>query len=85
MLKMNVCNMQRFFEVVNRCEHPVKLVVSEGKAEDLRGNTFVQGLLLDMQEGITALSVETEDSVDTMSLLRFMMEDGRTTCEHRAA
>ena len=85
MLKMNVCNLQRFFEVVDRCEHPVMLVVSEDRSEDLRSNAFVQGLLLDMQEGITELTIETEDSVDTMSLLRFMMEDGRTTCEHRAA
>lgn len=85
MLKMNVCNMQRFFEVVNRCEHPVKLVVSEGEAEDIRGNTFVQDLLMSMHNGITELTIETEDSVDTMSLLRFMMEDGRTTCERKAA
>ena len=85
MLKMNVCNLQRFFEVVDSCEHPVMLVVSEDMAEDLRNNAFVQGLLLDMQEGITELTIETEDSVDTMSLLRFMMEDGHTTCEHRAA
>ena len=85
MLKMNVCNLQRFFEVVDSCEHPVMLVVSEDMSEDLRSNAFVQGLLLDMQEGITELTIETEDSVDTMSLLRFMMEDGRTTCEHRAA
>ena len=85
MLKMNVCNLQRFFEVVDRCEHPVMLVVSEDMSEALRSNAFVQGQLLDMQEGITELTIETEDSVDTMSLLRFMMEDGRTTCEHRAA
>jgi hypothetical protein len=85
MLRMNVCNMQRLFEVVNRCEHPVKLVVSEDKAEDIRGNAFVQDLLLNMHDGITELTIETEDGVDTMSLLRFMMEDGRTDCERKAA
>ncbi|HWQ06918.1 MAG: hypothetical protein ABFD03_10830 [Clostridiaceae bacterium] len=78
MMKVNVCNLERFFQVVNSCEHPVKLVVSEANAEDLRGNEFVQGLLLDMQDGITELSIETEDSLDAMSLLRFMMEDGRS-------
>lgn len=85
MLKMNVCNMQRFFEVVNRSEHPVKLIVSEDEAKDIRGNAFVQDLLLSMHNGITELTIETEDSVDTMSLLRFMMEDGRDACECKVA
>ena len=78
MMKINVCNLDRFFQVVNSCEHPVKLIVSETSAEDLRGNEFVQNLLKDMQDGITELSIETENSVDAMALLRFMMEDGKS-------
>ncbi len=85
MMKINVCNLDRFFQVVNSCEHPVKLIVSETSAEDLRGNEFVQNLLKDMQDGYTELSIETENSLDAMALLRFMMEDGRNPEECKNA
>ncbi len=77
MLKMNVCNLDRFFEVVNQCENPVKLVVPDGNSEELRGNVFVQDLLIGMRNGITQLSIEADPGDDTMRLIRFMMEDGK--------
>jgi hypothetical protein len=81
MLKMNVCNLERFFEVVNQCEKPVMLVVPDGNAEELRGNVFVQDLLLEMRNGITQLSIEADPGEDTMRLILFMMEDGRSLAE----
>jgi len=81
MLRMNVCNLGRFFEVVNQCEYPVKLVVPNGNGEELRGNGFVQDLLLEMQNGITQLSIDADPGEDTMRLIRFMMEDGKSLGE----
>ena len=77
MLKMNVCNLNRFFEVVNACENPVKLVVPDGNSEELRGNVFVQDLLIEMRSGITQLTIEADSGDDTMKLIQFMMEDGK--------
>ena len=68
-------------EVVNACEGSVKLIVAEREPEELKGNSFVQNLLLDTQNGITKLSVETETERDTIRLIRFMMEDGRSLNE----
>ena len=85
MLRMNVRNLDRFFEVVDRCEHPVKLVVPNGNAEELRGNGFVQDLLLGMQNGITQLSIEADPGDDTIKLIRFMMEDGKSLGERQGS
>ena len=81
MMKINVTNLGRFFEIVNNCEGSVKLIVAEREPEELKGNSFVQNLLLDTQNGITKLSVETETERDTIRLIRFMMEDGRSLNE----
>ena len=81
MMKINVTNLGRFFEIVNKCEGSVKLIVAEREPEELKGNTFVQNLLLDTQNGITKLSIETETERDTIRLIRFMMEDGRSLNE----
>lgn len=81
MLRMNVCNLNRFFEVVNQCEHPVKLVVPDGNSEELRGNAFVQDLLIETQNGITQLSIEADPGNDTIRMIRFMMEDGKSLGE----
>ena len=76
MMKINVSNLGRFFEIVNKSEGSVKLIVAERAPEELKGNSFVQNLLLDTQNGITKLSIETELEQDTIRLIRFMMEDG---------
>ena len=81
MMKINVTNLGHFFEVVNSCEGSIKLVVAEREPEELKGNSFVQNLLLDTQNGITKLSIETESERDTIRLIRFMMEDGRSLNE----
>ena len=81
MMKMNVTNLGRFFEIVNKSEGSVKLIVAEREPEELKGNSFVQNLLLDTQNGITKLSIETESERDTIRLIRFMMEDGRSLNE----
>ena len=81
MMKMNVTNLGRFFEIVNKSEGSVKLIVAEREPEELKGNSFVQNLLLDTQNGITKLSIETESEHDTIRLIRFMMEDGRSLNE----
>ena len=81
MMKINVTNLRRFFEVVNSCEGSVKLIVAEREPEELKGNGFVQNLLMDTQNGITKLSVETNSDKDTIRLIRFMMEDGRDLSE----
>lgn len=81
MLKVNVTNLRRFFEIVNSSEGSIKLIVAEREPEELKGNTFVQNLLLDTQNGITKLSIETENERDTIRLIRFMMEDGRSLNE----
>ncbi|HWQ99000.1 MAG TPA: hypothetical protein VN538_13035 [Clostridia bacterium] len=81
MLKVNVTNLRRFFEIVNNSEGSIKLIVAEREPEELKGNTFVQNLLLDTQNGITKLSIETENERDTIRLIRFMMEDGRSLNE----
>lgn len=81
MMKINVTNLRRFFEVVNSCEASVKLIVAEREPEELKGNGFVQNLLMDTQNGITKLSVETNSDKDTIRLIRFMMEDGRDLSE----
>ena len=54
---------------------------AEREPEELKGNSFVQNLLLDTQNGITKLSVETASERDTIRLIRFMMEDGRSLNE----
>ena len=77
MMKINVTNLGRFFEVVNACESSVKLIVAEREPEELRGNGFVQNLLLDTQNGVTKLSISTSSEKDTVKMIRFMMEDGR--------
>ena len=76
MMKINVTNLGRFFEVVNACESPVQLIVAEREPEELRGNGFVQNLLKDTQNGVTKLSIATSSEKDTIKLIRFMMEDG---------
>ena len=81
MMKINVTNLKRFFEIVNSCEASVKLIVAEREPEELKGNGFVQNLLMDTQNGITKLSVETNSDKDTIRLIRFMMEDGRDLSE----
>ena len=81
MLKVNVTNLRRFFEIVNNSEGSIKLIVAEREPEELKGNTFVQNLLLDTQNGITKLSIETENERDTIRLIRVMMEDGRSLNE----
>ena len=85
MMKINVTNLGRFFEIVNNCEGSVKLIVAEREPEELKGNSFVQNLLLDTQNGITKLSVETESERDTIRLIRFMMEDGRRLADNSGA
>jgi hypothetical protein len=82
MMKINVTNLGRFFEVVNECEGSVKLIVAEREPEELKGNRFVQNLLLDTQNGITRLSLETESERDTIRLIRFMMQDGKSLNEN---
>ena len=81
MMKINVSNLGRFFEIVNKSEGSVKLIVAERAPEELKGNSFVQNLLLDTQNGVTKLSIETESERDTIRLIRFMMEDGRSLNE----
>ena len=78
MMKINVTNLKRFFEIVNNSEASVKLIVAEREPEELKGNTFVQNLLLDTQNGVTKLSIETASERDTIRMIRFMMEDGRS-------
>jgi hypothetical protein len=81
MMKINVTNLGRFFEVVNNCEGSVKLIVAEREPEELKANCFVQNLLIDTQNGITKLSLETESERDTVNLIRFMMQDGTNYSE----
>jgi len=81
MMKINVTNLKRFFEIVNNSEASVKLIVAEREPEELKGNAFVQNLLLDTQNGVTKLSIETASERDTIRLIRFMMEDGRSLNE----
>ena len=81
MMKINVTNLRRFFEVVNASEGSVKLMVAEREPEELKDNGFVQNLLLDTQNGVTKLSIETSSERDTIRLIRFMMEDGRSLSE----
>jgi hypothetical protein len=76
MMKANVTNLKRFFEVVNESEGSVKLIVAEREPEELKGNEFIQNLLLDTQNGVTRLTVQTTSERDTIRLIRFMMDDG---------
>ena len=76
MMKVNVTNLKRFFEIVNTSEGSVKLIIAEREPEELKGNSFIQNLLLDTQNGITRLSVLPSSERDTIRLIRFMMEDG---------
>ncbi|MEA5047400.1 MAG: hypothetical protein VB034_02200 [Eubacteriales bacterium] len=76
MMKINVTNLERFFEIVNACESSVQLIVAEREPEELRNNGFVQNLLKDTQNGVTKLSIQTSSEKDTVKLIRFMMEDG---------
>ena len=85
MMKMNVTNLKRFFEIVNNSEASVKLIVAEREPEELKGNTFVQNLLLDTQNGVTKLSIETASERDTIRLIRFMMEDGISDVETKGS
>lgn len=85
MMKINVTNLRRFFEVVNACENSVQLIVAEREPEELRGNGFVQNLLLDTQNGVTKLSIMTNSDQDTVRLIRFMMEDGISDVEEKGS
>ena len=78
MMKINVTNLRRFFEIVNASEGSVKLMIAEREPEELKDNGFVQNLLLDTQNGVTKLSIETASERDTIRMIRFMMEDGRS-------
>lgn len=82
MMKINVTDLQRFFDIVNASEGSVKLIVAEREPEELKGNDFVQNLLLDTHAGITKLSVLTSSERDTIRLIRFMMEDGRSLADN---
>ena len=81
MMKINVTNLRRFFEVVNASEGSVKLMVAEREPEELKDNGFVQNLLLGTQSGVTKLAIETSSERDTIRPIRFMMEDGRSLNE----
>ena len=81
MMKINVTNLGRFFEIVNACESSVQLLVAEREPEELRGNSFVQNLLKDTHNGVTKLSIKTASEKDTIRLIRFMMEDGISDVE----
>lgn len=83
MMKVNVTNLKRFFEIVNTSEGSVKLIVAEREPEELKGNSFIQNLLLDTQNGVTKLSVLPSSERDTIRLIRFMMEDGASLDENR--
>ena len=85
MMKINVTNLGRFFEVVNACENSVQLMVAEREPEELRGNSFVQNLLKDTQNGVTKLSIKTASEKDTIKLIRFMMEDGMSDSEDKGS
>lgn len=81
MIKINVTNLKRFFEIVNNCESSVKLMVAEREPEELRGNDFIQNLLMETQNGVTKLSISTSSERDTLRMIRFMMDDGRSNDE----
>jgi hypothetical protein len=87
MMKLNVCNLRQFFEVVNGCEAPVQLIAPDKETKELRNNDFIQSLLIDMQKGITTLSIQTGSEGDTMKMIRFMMEDGKdmSACRNASA
>ena len=85
MMKINVANLERFFEIVNACESSVQLMVAEREPEELRGNSFVQNLLKDTQNGVTKLSIKTASEKDTIRLIRFMMEDGISDVETKGS
>ncbi len=81
MMHLYVTNLKKFFEIVNACESPVRMIVAEHEPEELRDNQFVQKLLLDTQNGVTKLSVEINSAKDATRLIRFMMEDGAAGSE----
>lgn len=78
MLKINVCNIERFVEVVNHCEGPVNLLMSDGKYMDLRRDVCLQNELFSNHENNTTrmpLHIDVSVTRDYMRLVYFMMSD----------
>lgn len=78
MLKINVCNRERFAEVVNHCEGPVNLLISDGVYKDLRKNDYLQDVLSSIYENNMAripLHIELSVTRDYMRFVYFMMSD----------
>lgn len=78
MLKINVCNIERFVEVVNHCEGPVNLLTSDGAYKDLRRNDYLQQVVSSLHENNTIsipLHIDTPVTRDYMRLVYFMISD----------
>lgn len=78
MLKINVCNRERFMEVIAQCEGPVNLLMSEGHYMDLRRDVHLQNKLFSSHENNTTrmpLHIDVSVTRDYMRLVYFMMSD----------
>ena len=77
MIKLNVYNLKRFFEIVNHCDGPVFLDAPDGKSEDLRRNSFLQYVISSSQpkSSFTHFDVRVSDKDDIARLLQFCMGD----------
>ncbi|MEZ4628503.1 MAG: hypothetical protein R2912_10640 [Eubacteriales bacterium] len=82
MMKINITNLEAvLLDRQQQRSGSVKLI-AEREPEELKGNSFIQNLLLDTQNAdIFKLSIETNSERDTIRLIRFMMEDGRSLDE----
>lgn len=78
MLKINVCNMERFMEVIAKCEGPINLLVSDGQYIDLRRDVYLQNKLFSNHENNTTkmpLHIDVSVTRDYIRLVYFMMSD----------
>ena len=77
MVKLNVMNLQRFFDEVNQCVGPIVIEAPDGQQADLRKNSFLQYVIdsTHQPEEATPVTVKVEKSDDIRRLLDFAVRD----------
>ena len=77
MVKLNVMNLQRFFEEVNQCVGPIVLEAPDGQQADLRKNSFLQYVIgsSHQPEEATPVTLKVAETDDIRRLLDFAVSD----------
>ena len=79
MVTLNIADLDRFFDVVNKCNEPVELRSPDGQRADLRNNAFLQYVLGSTRQPnlTTHVQLNVHGDEDIMKILEFAVGDAR--------